>query len=76
MRPIHFRTISAGVLAFVTFVGGAAAQTTPSAVLNSLQLQELIKRGDPADHARLGAHFAELADQYAADARKHSARGH
>lgn len=73
MRPIHFRTMSAGVLAFLTFVGGAAAQTTPSAVLNSLQVQELVKRGEPADHARLGAHFAELAGQYAADAKKHTA---
>jgi hypothetical protein len=73
MRPIHFRTISAGVLAFLTFVGGAAAQTTPSAVLNSLEVQELIKRSEPADHARLGAHFAALAERYATDAKKHTA---
>jgi len=76
MRPIHFRTMTAGVLAFLTFVGGAAAQTTRSAVLNSLEVQELVKRAQPADHARLGAHFAELAEQYAADAKKHTAMAH
>lgn len=73
MRPIHFRTMSAGVLAFFTLIGGAAAQTTESAILHSLQVQELIKRGEPADHARLGVHFAVLAEQYAADATRHSA---
>jgi hypothetical protein len=73
MRPIHFRTISAGVLAFLIFAGGASAQTTSSAVLNSLEVQELIKRAAPADQARLGAHFAALAERYAADARRHKA---
>jgi hypothetical protein len=73
MRPIHFRTISAGVLAFLTLMGTAAAQTPSSAVLNSLEVQELVKRAEPADHARLGAHFAALADRYAADAKKHTA---
>lgn len=73
MRLIHFRTMTAGVLTFLAFVGGAAAQTTSSAVLNSLEVQDLIKRGEPADHARLSVHFAVLAEQYAADARRHSA---
>ena len=57
----------------LTFAGGASAQTTSSAVLNSLEVQELIKRAEPADHARLEVHFAVLAEQYAADARRHSA---
>ena len=73
MRPIHSRTMSAGVLAFFTFMSAGGAQTVPSAVLNSFEVQELIKRAEPADHARLGAHFAELAEWYAADARKHAA---
>jgi hypothetical protein len=42
-------------------------------VLNSLEVQQLIKRAEPGDHARLGAHFAALAEQYAADAKKHEA---
>jgi hypothetical protein len=73
MRPIHFRTMFAGALAFLTFVGGATAQKTSSAVLNSLEVQELVKRAEPADHARLSVHFAVLAEQHAVDARKHSA---
>jgi len=73
MRTIRLGALWVGALAFVTFVGGAAAQTTSSAVLNSLELQELIKRAQPADHARLEVHFAVLAEQYAADARRHSA---
>ena len=62
-----------GALALLTFAGGVAAQTSSSAMLNSLEIQDLIKRAEPADHARLGAHFAALSDQYAADARKHTA---
>jgi hypothetical protein len=73
MRTIHLGALSVGALALLTFVGGAAAQTTSSAVLNSLEVQELIKRAEPADHARLGVHFAVLAEQYAADAKRHSA---
>lgn len=73
MRTIHFRTLSMGALALLTFAGGIAAQTSSSAVLNSLEVQDLIKRAEPADHARLGTHFAALSEQYAADAKKHTA---
>ena len=73
MKTIHVGALWIGALAFLTFVGGAAAQTTSSAVLNSLDVQELIKRAQPADHARLEVHFSVLAEQYAADARRHSA---
>lgn len=72
MRTIHLRVLS-GALAFFTIAGGASAQTTPSAILTSLELQELIKRAEPADHARLEVHFAALAEQSAADAKRHSA---
>ena len=73
MRTIHPRALSVGALAFLTFAGGVTAQTTSSAVLNSLEVQELIKRAEPADHARLEVHFAVLAEQHAAEARRHSA---
>lgn len=52
---------------------GAVAQTTTSAVLNSFEVQQLIKRGDPDDHARLSVHFGVLAEQHALDARRHTA---
>ena len=73
MRGIPLGAWSVSALALFTFVGGASGQTTSSAVLNSLELQELIKRAEPADHARLEVHFAVLAEQYAADAKRHSA---
>ncbi|MEQ1910033.1 MAG: hypothetical protein ABMA15_14490 [Vicinamibacterales bacterium] len=73
MRGIPLGAWSVSALALFTFVGGASAQTTSPAVLNSLELQELIKRAEPADHARLEVHFAVLAEQYAADAKRHSA---
>ena len=73
MKTIRLRTLSIGALALSTFAGGAVAQTTSSSILNSLEVQELITRAEPADHARLGAHFAALSEQYAADARKHTA---
>ena len=73
MRTIRFSAWSASALVLFTFVGGAVAQTTSSAVLNSVEVQELIKRATPADHARLEVHFAVLAEQYAADAKRHSA---
>ena len=71
MRIIRLRALSVGALALFTFVGGAAAQTASSAVLNSLEVKELINRAEPADHARLGVHFAVLAEQHAADAKRH-----
>ena len=73
MRGIPLGAWSVSALALFTFVGGASAQTTSSAVLNSLEVQKLIKRAEPADHARLEVHFAVLAEQYAADAKRHSA---
>ena len=73
MRTIPVRTLCAGALALLTFVGGAVAQTTSSPVLSSLEVQQLITRAEPADHARLGAHFTALAERYAADARRHTA---
>lgn len=73
MRTIHLRALSVGALALLTFAEGVSAQTTSSAVLNSLEVQELIKRAQPVDHARLDVHFSVLAEQYAREARRHAA---
>jgi hypothetical protein len=73
MRAIHRSPLLVTALLLFTFAGGAGAQTTSSAVLNALEVQELIKRAQPADHARLEVHFAVLAEVYAADARRHNA---
>ena len=48
----------------------AARNTAP--VLNVLELQRLVERGDPADNARLSAHFAALAREYDREAARHT----
>lgn len=72
MRTIHVRSLSIGALAFVAFAGAAAAQTKPSAVLNTLDVQQFVKRAEPGDHARLGAHFTAVGERYAAEAKRHT----
>ena len=72
MKTIHIRALSAA-LAIFTLAGGAAAQTTAPTVLSSLEVQQLVKRAEPADHARLAAHFAALSDRYVTEARRHTA---
>jgi len=49
----------------------AAAQSKPSGLLNSVELRQLVGRGQPADQARLSAHFLALGDRYAAEAKQH-----
>ena len=60
-------------LAALSFTPGLAAQTPSSGRLSAAQVTQLISRGEPADHARLSAHFAALAAQDAADAKRHTA---
>jgi hypothetical protein len=67
MRAIYFRSLSAAVLAFLALAGTISAQT----LLNTVEVQQLVARGEPGDHAKLGAHFAALADRYTAEARQH-----
>jgi hypothetical protein len=73
MRRFQIRSLSLPALAFLVFAGTAAAQDRSPSLLNTLEVQELVKRAEPADHARLGVHFAVLAEQYAADAKRHHA---
>jgi hypothetical protein len=73
MKPITFRTMAMGALATVMVAGAAAAQAPASPILNTLEVRKLVESNEPADNARLGAHFAALADRYAADAKRHEA---
>ena len=75
MKAIHFWALSLGALAFVASPGRVGAQTTSPAVLNSLEVQELVKRAQPEDHARLEVHYDALAEKYAAEAKSHAAMG-
>ena len=74
------RTISVGTVvaacALSLFAGGAAlAPDPPTPVLNTLELRQLVDRAEPADHARLSAHFGALAERYATDAKQHERMG-
>ena len=72
MRTIYFRGIAIGLLAIGAFAAQAAAQGTQAAILTTIEVRQLIARGDPADHARLSDHYTALADRYAADAKQHT----
>jgi hypothetical protein len=72
MRTVHFRSLSIAAIAILTFAGSVAAQEKPSGLLNSIEVQQLVKRAEPGDNARLAAHFTALADRYAAEATRHT----
>ena len=76
MRTVHFRSLSIAAVAVLTFAGSVAAQEKPSGLLNSLEVQQLVKRAEPGDNARLAAHFTALADRYAAEAKRHTSMAH
>jgi hypothetical protein len=50
----------------------ALAQPPASSLLNDLEVRQLVARSEPADHARLAAHFGVLADRYTAEAKRHA----
>ena len=62
------------VLALVALTANQmlTAQSKPTP-LSAAEVNQLISRGEPADHARLSAHFTALADRQAADAKLHAA---
>jgi len=72
MRTINVHTLAAAALALLTVAGSASSQTPASQILNALEVQKLASSTDPADNARLGSHFAALADRYAAEAKRHT----
>ena len=72
MRPLQIRSLSILTLAFLVFGGSAAAQDRSQAVLNTLEVQQLVKRAEPGDNARLAAHFTALAERYTAEAKRHT----
>lgn len=69
MKSIYRGGLVAVVL--LSFAGMAAAQAGPAAILNSLDVMQLVARAEPADQVRLAAHFSALADQYAIEASRH-----
>jgi hypothetical protein len=64
--------VSLAVVTLLTIAAGGAAQT-PSPLLNAIEVQRLVERGTPDDHAQLTAHFTALADRSDANAKRHMA---
>ena len=72
MRTLQIRSLSLAALVFLAFAGSASAQDKPPALLNTVEVQQLVKRSEPGDNARLAAHFTALAEQYTAEATRHT----
>jgi len=72
MKRTHLVSLAVP-LALLAGVATAAAQARPPEVLNVIELRQLVGSAEPGDHARLGAHFAGLAQQYAEEAARHTA---
>lgn len=67
MRTIHLAAVAMGLLAISA--ADATAQTSP--ILNIIEVQKLVASGTPDANARLAAHFTALADESAAEAKRH-----
>ena len=72
MRTLQIRSLSLPALAFLVFAGNAAAQDRSPSILNTLEVQQLVKRAEPGDNARLAGHFTALAEGYVAEAKRHT----
>jgi hypothetical protein len=72
MRTISIRVVAGAALALTALVHTANAQTA-SPILNAVEVQKLVASTDPADNARLSAHFAALADRFTREATRHDA---
>lgn len=66
-------TVFLAALAFGAVASVAAQQPASSDLLTASQVRQLIASAQPADHARLRAHFDALAAKYTADAAQHTA---
>jgi hypothetical protein len=72
MRTDYFRSFAIAATAVLTFAGSVAAQETSTKTLNTLEVRQLVARGEPEDNARLSTHFSALADQFTAEANRHT----
>jgi hypothetical protein len=65
--------LSIAVAAVLALAGSGAAQEKSSVLLNSVEVRQLVARAEPADNARLAAHFNALANRYSDEAGEHRA---
>ena len=75
MKTYFVRFAVLAVLAALTSASNLTAQDTASASLSEADVRQLIVRGEPADHTRLSAHFATMAQRYVTDAKRHETMG-
>ncbi len=73
MRTGHIRSLTLIAVALVAFTANVFTQDRSPAILSTVEVQRLISRAEPGDHAGLNAHFAALADEYDAEAKRHTA---
>jgi hypothetical protein len=71
MRTFTIRTLSLAGLAIAAVTGSAAAHSA-SPMLSTLEVRTLVASPEPGDNARLSAHFAALAEHYAAEGTRHT----
>lgn len=71
MRTVQLASAATVTVAVLVTSSGIAAQGESSGILNKVEVQQLVTRAEPADHARLSGHFAALADRYSAEATRH-----
>ncbi|MBI4887252.1 MAG: hypothetical protein HY824_09170 [Acidobacteria bacterium] len=71
MTTRSIRALALASLALLASAAMASAQTQSSVILNALEVRRLVAGAEPADHARLYAHFTALADRYADEAGRH-----
>ena len=75
MRALQIRWLSLAAFALFASIGNSIAQDKSPALLNALEVQQLVKRAEPADQARLGAHYTAPAERYTVEAAEHTAMG-
>src|SRR5262245_62352302 len=65
------KTIALSLATLAALAGIASAQTEPFALLNTLEVRQLVVSAEPADHIRLSMHFSALSSEYSAEAARH-----
>jgi hypothetical protein len=76
MRTMTIGTVCIAAVAVLAFSAAAQAQSKSSAVLNAIEVRQLVVRANPGDHQRLAAHFNALADRYSQESQRHATMTH
>ena len=71
MSTVHCRSLVSAALAILAMSGNVPAQDKPTALLNTLEVRQLVARAEPEDNLRLSSHFAALSNRYTAEAKRH-----